>query len=148
MHTIRACLLSCRGVRFTHYIYRHIHVCVCVCAYSMLFVTILPRIRSWFILSRLVFLFLVFAYSVGHVLLCLLPVFHALLLSLVPLFTPLSLLPGVCCCSLPTCVLFSHLVLCIYLNGSLVLSVNVRVCVYAVSMHTSCSCFQSTLSTK
>ena len=33
-------------------------------------------------------LFLVFASLVGHVLLCLLPVFHLLLLSLVPLFTP------------------------------------------------------------
>ena len=58
----------------------------------------------------LVFLFLlrVFASLIGHVLLCLPPVFHMLLLSLVSLLMPLSLLPVVSCCSLPTCVWFSH----------------------------------------
>ena len=42
----------------------------------------------------------------------LLPVFHVPSLSLVPLFTPVSLLPGMFHCSLPTFVLFSP----VYLN--------------------------------
>ena len=57
--------------------------------------------------------FLVFASLFGHVLFGLLSVDHVLLLSFVPLFTPLSLLPGVSRCSLASSVLFSNLVLCI-----------------------------------
>ena len=48
---------------------------------------------------------------------------------------PLSLLPGIWCSSLPTCILC-------FLSS---LSVGVWVCVHAVSMHISCCCFQSTL---
>ena len=60
-----------------------------------------PRIWSCscapFVLPYLVFLLFVFVSLAGHGFLCLLPVFHLLSLSLVPLFKALSLLPGVPC---------------------------------------------------
>ena len=57
----------------------------------------------------LIFLFLVFTSLINHVLLCLLPVFHVLQSSLVPLHAP-SLLPNVLfCVYFKSLVLFSSL---------------------------------------